>query len=291
MLTKVCSKCGKELDISKFPTKGNGKGIHVSKCHDCLNEYRREHRNDSKEEIIVRKLKINLEKKLKKKLERQYENTKRTKICIHCGKKLQKKMFNKSNSKDGFYPTCKKCRIKISEKYRENNLEKLLMYDKRRSKSRTESRKIYNKGYYEKNSDEIHKHNILYYEKNSTRCKKNSIRYRKENLEKEVIYKQRRNAIKRLLPHTLTVIQFKYTIHCFGGMCCYCGRKLPLTQDHFIPSSKGGGYTFDNIVPACGSCNSSKSDKDFSIWFKTYKYYDKTRELKILKYLGSIMAI
>jgi 5-methylcytosine-specific restriction endonuclease McrA len=41
--------------------------------------------------------------------------------------------------------------------------------------------------------------------------------------------------------------------------CAYCG-DIPdkLTQDHVIPLSKGGAHSFENIVPACVSCNSSK---------------------------------
>ena len=33
------------------------------------------------------------------------------------------------------------------------------------------------------------------------------------------------------------------------------------TRDHVIPISKGGNNTKENIVPACGSCNSKKKDK------------------------------
>jgi 5-methylcytosine-specific restriction endonuclease McrA len=31
--------------------------------------------------------------------------------------------------------------------------------------------------------------------------------------------------------------------------------------DHVIAINKGGTDTVDNMVPSCGSCNSSKSDK------------------------------
>jgi 5-methylcytosine-specific restriction endonuclease McrA len=36
---------------------------------------------------------------------------------------------------------------------------------------------------------------------------------------------------------------------------------LKLTQEHVIPVSRGGGTTAENIVPACGKCNSSKKDR------------------------------
>ena len=48
----------------------------------------------------------------------------------------------------------------------------------------------------------------------------------------------------------------------FNHACAYCLRTdRKLTVDHMEPVSKGGGNTRSNIVPACLSCNSSKSDK------------------------------
>jgi 5-methylcytosine-specific restriction endonuclease McrA len=55
--------------------------------------------------------------------------------------------------------------------------------------------------------------------------------------------------------------------------CCgYCGQDLlalgapPMHWDHDMPVSKGGGTTFENMVPACSPCNRSKgilSGQDF----------------------------
>lgn len=54
----------------------------------------------------------------------------------------------------------------------------------------------------------------------------------------------------------------------FLGHCAYCGKKLKegFHHDHFIPFSKGGAYTPDNIVPACPSCNYSKHNRDPYSW-------------------------
>lgn len=47
----------------------------------------------------------------------------------------------------------------------------------------------------------------------------------------------------------------------FDHKCFYCGtRPARLTQDHFVPLSKGGVHSAENIVPACQSCNSRKRD-------------------------------
>ena len=48
--------------------------------------------------------------------------------------------------------------------------------------------------------------------------------------------------------------------------CSYCGNKFKddlwdACLDHIIPESRGGSNKHDNLVPACRSCNSSKSTK------------------------------
>lgn len=40
--------------------------------------------------------------------------------------------------------------------------------------------------------------------------------------------------------------------------CQYCGTTRHLTLDHVIPRSKGGTHTWDNVITACGPCNSKK---------------------------------
>ncbi len=46
--------------------------------------------------------------------------------------------------------------------------------------------------------------------------------------------------------------------------CQYCGEEHAgryLTLDHVIPRSRGGDSSWTNLVAACKSCNSRKSDK------------------------------
>ena len=44
----------------------------------------------------------------------------------------------------------------------------------------------------------------------------------------------------------------------FGGLCAYCGGDERITRDHEIPLVRGGSNDINNIVPACGPCNSAK---------------------------------
>lgn len=50
-----------------------------------------------------------------------------------------------------------------------------------------------------------------------------------------------------------------------AGKCAYCG-KPGTTMDHVIPVSRGGTHSVGNLVPACGSCNSSKHHRTVMEW-------------------------
>lgn len=44
--------------------------------------------------------------------------------------------------------------------------------------------------------------------------------------------------------------------------CQYCEKTdLPLTIDHVVPKSQGGGDTWDNLVTACTRCNNIKANR------------------------------
>ncbi len=52
--------------------------------------------------------------------------------------------------------------------------------------------------------------------------------------------------------------------------CAYCGKVLKdneITIDHVIPKSKGGRWSWENLVTCCRECNSKKKDE---IWIPIY---------------------
>lgn len=73
---------------------------------------------------------------------------------------------------------------------------------------------------------------------------------------------QRRRVRKRDLSSTLTPAEYQAILEYYGFACAYCGRPEAevgkLHQEHVVPVMQSGGYTADNIVPACKHCNSRK---------------------------------
>ena len=46
--------------------------------------------------------------------------------------------------------------------------------------------------------------------------------------------------------------------------CAYCGQRFherELQCEHIVPESRGGGWTWMNLVTACGPCNGRKADR------------------------------
>ena len=47
-----------------------------------------------------------------------------------------------------------------------------------------------------------------------------------------------------------------------ANTCQYCStRKSPLTIDHIVPKTRGGGDTWENLVSACVKCNNKKGNR------------------------------
>jgi 5-methylcytosine-specific restriction endonuclease McrA len=218
------------------------------------------------------------------------------KICTKCGESLlaSTENFYKSNKgRLGLQPKCIPC----EKKYIEENKDQIAFRNKQYYQKNKDDINAYKKSWYEENKDTKIKE---YKEKNKEyiKCKKkeylmknkDSIRkyrqkYRQLNPELSTKDKQVRKAKQKQLDSDFTVKQWKRCKKHFDNKCAYCGEEGNMTQDHFIPLSKGGEYTINNIIPVCRSCNSSKHNKDFFEWYCDQNFYSKQREKKVLDYL------
>jgi len=99
--------------------------------------------------------------------------------------------------------------------------------------------------------------------------------YYNEHTEEYKKQDQKRRSVKQSLPATFKTSDWEFALSYFEGVCVYCGNgpglfdvNWVLHQEHYIPMSKGGGYTPDNIIPACQECNFSKKDCDPKEWME-----------------------
>lgn len=198
------------------------------------------------------------------------------KFCCKCGKEYPNtaEFFKRGkSSKDGITRLCRLCHAAYNKKRREENYEVVRMREK-------ES--------YILNRDKHLQNTHDYYMKNKDWFREYQRQWKASHKEEGRNTAQRRLARFKQLPITFSVEQWMECKAYFNNSCAYCGESLPLTQEHFIPLSKGGEYTHNNIIPACQFCNSSKRDRDFFVWYPKQRFCDKKREKAILKFLGYI---
>lgn len=226
------------------------------------------------------------------------------KKCSKCGqiKPATIEFFPKcSKNKDGLSGNCKECRYEQNKIIRTN--KKLGIHEPRKlltEEERREYRRQYDKTHprpkkmTQETRNELLKYRTKeyinrkckeYYHRHKEQSAERIKKWRQNNPDKMAAHAHKHRARKRSLPHTLTHEQWKEILKHFDNSCAYCGSTKKLTQEHFIPVSKGGHYTKNNIIPACNSCNSSKCATDFDDWYPRQTFYSEERARKIMEYL------
>jgi hypothetical protein len=283
--TKVCSKCKRELPatIDYFYKQEKNKDGLRSNCKSCDKEYHEKNKvritKRAKEHYENNKKRINSENK-------KYREENRDKIITQRAK-------NYEVNKDKI--------LAQNRKWCDNNKEQKTTYNKKWREEHRNEKCVYDKEYYEKNKEVVKKNAAeyrdannekiieskrTYYQNNRQNIIKQNSLYHKDNKEKYIIIGQKRRAKKRQLPSTLTIQQWACIKQHFNNQCAYCGKGAPLDQEHFIPLTKNGEYALTNIIPACRNCNCSKRTQEFFYWYPRQPFYSKSREQKILTYLG-----
>ena len=295
MELKVCNTCKRELPKSSdyfYKFKHGKDGLRAS-CKECQGG-----------KFILK------------------ENLPEGKIrCTDCRELLEEteenfiRYYDKKYSKYRLKKICRKCTALRSKEWRKNNHEKYEEYHQRYRK--TDSARLAKIKYRTNNKEKIKKRKKIYRMKNKakiaeydkekwadpvsrnkkqkwtkewkTKNKKHLTlymeNYYRENkeyfLEKAHIRRQR---IAKL-PYDFDKADWIRAKEYFGYKCAYCGKQGALTKEHVVPVSKGGGFTVDNIIPACPHCNSSKKNRDLEEWYTNQDYYKKERYTEVIEFL------
>ena len=120
------------------------------------------------------------------------------------------------------------------------------------------------------NADHVHAYNLQWYETHQEEQRENSRQWARANPDKHREAERRRRARKRNA--TIEPVDEAAVYVLNGRMCIYCGATENLTLDHIVPIARGGSHSEDNLVVACGSCNSSKNAKPLAAWLQTQPY-------------------
>jgi hypothetical protein len=202
------------------------------------------------------------------------------KRCNKCGELKPRELFG-SNGRGGLNSKCKACCLE----YYYTNANRLRAYHREYQRTNADRVKEYNHEYYHSdperarersreyrrnNPDLIRTFNREYKLANADRLNEKKRAYRRTNAGRDTdrVSGIRRVARKRDLPDTLTVADWQSALDYFGGCCAACGRPRglwhTLAADHWIPLTKGGPTTPDNIVPLCqgiNGCNNTKHNR------------------------------
>lgn len=102
-----------------------------------------------------------------------------------------------------------------------------------------------------------------------TRAMKRSPEWRATPEGKKYVARLARKRRARAKLHaTITTAEWE-ALKAFWGGCAYCqATDRPLTRDCILPLRGHGIYAVFNVVPACASCNSSKSGKHVIHWMR-----------------------
>ena len=63
--------------------------------------------------------------------------------------------------------------------------------------------------------------------------------------------------------------------------------RVPRAGELVLPISRGGGYTFENVVPACRSCNASQSNDEVTGWLRRKRLDERAFLLRHVEILGA----
>jgi 5-methylcytosine-specific restriction endonuclease McrA len=108
----------------------------------------------------------------------------------------------------------------------------------------------------------------LYYLANKETIKTRNKKWQDSNPEK-VTSLRTKGRIKRIdskQKNGVYSVSKKFLKNLYSSNCFYCGSLEKIEADHVIPISRGGVHSEGNLVPACMTCNRSKSKSLLMEW-------------------------
>jgi 5-methylcytosine-specific restriction endonuclease McrA len=181
------------------------------------------------------------------------------KKCSKCGQEKDIEDFNKNKSKkDGRATECKLCKGLQDLKYRNSHRDDNKSYQLKYRKENKLELDLKKKDYVANNKPAHLKRQHAWYEKNKDDIKTRVSQYKKDHPEQYQMYSNKRLASKKTT--IIEVFTNQDIKNKYGDKCFYCNGLFEHI-DHYMPLSRGGSHTLENVRPSCKTCNLHKSNK------------------------------
>lgn len=182
------------------------------------------------------------------------------KTCSKCKEdKPYSEYYKNKNCKDGYRGVCKSCCYEVQKEYRKNNQDKVRAYDTEYRLKNKERLSEYYKTWYDQNIEHLSEYWKDYRSKNVKRIQDHKKRY-----------KHRKRANAEYWPNN----GWLWLLNFYPNECMKCGSKDGLQLDHVVPISLGGEHSLRNAQILCGTCNSSKGNRNSNDYRPTVRLVD-----------------
>jgi 5-methylcytosine-specific restriction endonuclease McrA len=195
------------------------------------------------------------------------------KRCTKCGETKAVALFPKNGrGKDGvqrYRPHCGTCRAEEQARYADANRERLRAYHKAHYTQIRDEKTKYRRNRYAEDPDAYIKAARAYRQSAQGRAARAAYLARNGDRQRENSRRRRaRKASATVEPFTPADMYADWADHDLW-QCFFCAGPLePLNVEHFHPLSPAdenaapGPHALWNLVPACATCNLSKSNKE-----------------------------
>jgi len=193
------------------------------------------------------------------------QETIKTKFCNKCQTEKSVELFYKDNrEKDGLRYQCKECNRAYQQANRQANAEKIAEYQKAYQQANTEKLVYQKRAYYQANAEKLAEYQKAYQQANPEKIAERVKVYQKTPTYK-ASQKNARHKRRTITKQGDVTTQQLLDLTTKAKECYWCNTSLKNKSthiDHYIPLSKGGEHTLNNLVVSCSKCNLTKHTKD-----------------------------
>lgn len=212
-------------------------------------------------------------------------STPEMKICTKCNNELPATLEYFPKRDNHLHSWCRTCKLAYNNEWRHKNPERDAAHKQKWNENNPEKLEEKRKRYYAENREWYLEYSRNHHKANRDKKIEQTRAWQKANPDRKRAAYNRYYAKKRGLDNSFTPEEWQTCLEHFNFCCAYCGAQRgfwnPMCMEHFIPVSSSGGFTKENIVPACKSCNSQKHDKPADEFL--IAKYGKRKAKEILK--------